>query len=75
MSYSRPPVGKKDSWPYKTRADLEAAGYEFLEEGRCRGQHCKAVILWFRTPRDKRMPIDPGTFAPHWSTCPDSKNF
>ncbi len=75
MAFSRPASSKKESWPYHTDGDLKAAGFVFVEKGKCRGQHCHAEIEWWRTPRQKMMPIDPGTMAPHWSTCPDSKNF
>ena len=32
-------------------------GYVFQDEGRCKA--CGARLLWFLTPRSKRMPFDP----------------
>lgn len=57
----------------RTEAELEAAGYEFENAGRCRA--CQAEIAWYRTPAGKRMPLDEGTLEPHWSTCPNADDF
>jgi hypothetical protein len=57
----------------KTREDLEAAGYIFLDQAKCRG--CGAAIVWFSTPKGKRMPFDRATFEPHWASCPQAKEF
>jgi hypothetical protein len=57
----------------KTRAELEAAGYDFLNQAKCRG--CGAAILWFSTPKGKRMPFDAATLEPHWATCPQAEEF
>jgi|SRR5665213_2577623 len=62
-------------WPYKTDADLRAAGYVFESTSRCSGENCRRQIEWWRTPRQKRMPLDPGTMEPHWSTCLDRDEF
>lgn len=67
-----------------TRPDLEALGYKYMGEGRCRG--CGAVILWFETPRNKRMPMslqkeefqtDPNTdfLESHHAVCPKVEQF
>ncbi len=49
---------------------------------RCRS--CRAQIVWFETPRGKRMPVDAATVEPddqeldlsrhvsHFATCPNS---
>jgi hypothetical protein len=60
-------------WPYQTDGDLREAGYLFEGRARCRG--CQAEIEWWRTPRGKAMPIDPGTMQPHWATCPKADDF
>ena len=57
----------------KTDNELTKAGYTFEGKGKCKG--CGAEIEWFRTPKGKAMPIDPGTMEPHWSTCPVAKDF
>jgi len=57
----------------QTENDLVAAGYRFDNHARCRG--CGAEIEWWITPRGKKMPLDPGTMAPHWGTCPKAKDF
>lgn len=60
-------------WPYKTDADLKAAGFSFENKGRCRS--CKAEIEWWLSPKGKHCPLDAGTMAPHFSTCPDADKF
>lgn len=62
-------------WPYRTDADLRAAGYVYERTRRCYGKTCGAEIEEWRTPNGKMMPIDPGTMQPHWSTCPDAQDF
>jgi hypothetical protein len=57
----------------KTREALEAEGYIFLNEAKCRG--CGAEILWAKTAHGKRMPFDRETLEPHWATCPQAKEF
>jgi hypothetical protein len=39
----------------ETKEALEAAGYVFDNEGRCRG--CGAPIEWWITPNGKKMPM------------------
>ena len=57
----------------KTAQELEATGYASDGSGECRA--CHAAILWYRTPKGKRMPLDRATLEPHWSTCPDAGLF
>ena len=57
----------------KTETEFIEQGYRFANKGRCRG--CHAEIEWWDTPKNKMMPIDPGTLEPHWSTCPKAKLF
>ncbi len=63
------------NWPYSTDKELTKAGYRFDSRGRCLGPNCRAEIEWWITPRQKRIPLDPGTMQPHWSTCPDADAF
>jgi hypothetical protein len=39
---------------------------------RCRS--CEALILWVKTPRGKRMPIDPDGRS-HFATCPQAASW
>jgi hypothetical protein len=67
------------------RKDLEAVGYEFINDGVCRG--CGDPIQWYATPKDKRLPMSikiVGTLAegnrrevlePHWGVCPSAQDF
>ena len=48
-------------------------GYQFSGTDHCRG--CKALIEWWKTPKGKWMPLDPGTLEVHWHTCPKAKDF
>lgn len=57
----------------KTEEELKEAGYEFGNRSHCRG--CGAEIEWWTTPRDKRIPLDPGTMEAHWATCPNAGDF
>jgi len=57
----------------KTETELNQAGYRFYKTGKCRG--CGAAIEWWDTPKGKLMPLDEGTLEPHWSTCPNAKDF
>lgn len=60
----------------ETTAELEAAGYKFLNDANCSG--CGAAIQWWQTPKGKRMPMDvdlDGNCESHFSTCPKSKDF
>lgn len=48
---------------------------------------CGAEIVWLTTKQNKKMPVDaasverdddfyePGRHVPHWSTCPNAKEF
>lgn len=71
-----------------SKAGLEAAGYLFDNESHCRA--CGAPIEWWITNNGKKMPMDvvpvkdtDNFFAPvkeferipHWSTCPNAKDF
>jgi hypothetical protein len=59
----------------KTESELAAQGYVFENRARCRAESCQAEIEWWLTPKGKRIPLDPCTMEPHWSTCPESGKF
>jgi len=65
--------GRKD-WP-KSDTALKEAGYTFSGVGKCQSDKCGAEIEWWKTPKGKMIPLDPGTMEPHWGTCPDAKSF
>jgi hypothetical protein len=49
-------------------AEMRSKGYVFLKTSVCRA--CGAPILWFWTPKAKRMPFNVHSTVPHWDTCP-----
>ena len=57
----------------KTELELEKAGYEFTNTGKCRA--CGCELAWYRTPRGKAMPLEEGTLEPHWAKCPKADEF
>lgn len=57
----------------RTDSDLKAAGYEYDNTSHCRG--CGAEIEWWRTPKGRLIPLDPGTMEAHFATCPKAKDF
>ncbi len=63
------------SWPYHSYADLIAAGFRCDNRAKCQGKNCGREIEWWVTPKGKKMPLNPDTKEPHFSTCPDAKNF
>ena len=56
----------------KTEADLKSRGYVRTGLGTCRA--CGASIVWWRTPKQKNIPLDPD-FKAHWETCPHADKF
>lgn len=60
------------SYP-QTIDEMREQGYKFEGAAQCKG--CGADIEWWTTPRGKKMPTDEGTATPHWSTCPNAKEF
>lgn len=57
----------------RNETELKEQGYVYDNSSRCRA--CKAEIAWYRTPKGKMIPLDEGTLEPHWSTCPNAKDF
>lgn len=57
------------SWKSKCHDDLVREGYIWKGYGTCREPSCRKVILFYRTPNGKIMPIDQKTFEPHFATC------
>lgn len=60
---------------YGSREELEADGYRFAGSGKCKGSTCGAMIDWYVTPHDKKLPLDPDTLQPHWQACPNADEF
>jgi len=69
------PIDGKPQSPFPiTPKEAIDDGYTLETAGAvCSG--CNAAIDWWKTPRDKKIPIDAGTFKPHWVTCPNAKQF
>jgi len=73
-----------NDWP-KDRHWLETHDYEFQWRGICRGENCRREIEWWRTPAGRNIPLEqvrikpglvaPNTLEPHWSRCPNEKEF
>jgi hypothetical protein len=59
----------------KTEDELAKAGYTYEGTSRCTGKTCRQEIAWYKTPKGKRIPLNEGTLEPHFSTCPDVKDF
>lgn len=56
----------------KTKEQLIAKGYRLERQSVCRGPNCGQMIEWWTTPNGKFVPLNPKTYQPHWSNCPDS---
>jgi hypothetical protein len=69
------PIDGKASSPFPiTPKEAIEDGYTLETAGAvCSG--CRAAIDWWITPREKKIPIDAGTFKPHWVSCPNAKQF
>jgi hypothetical protein len=57
----------------KTEKELAGQGYEYKNMTACKG--CGALMEWWKTPKGKMIPLNPGTLEPHWSGCPKAKEF
>jgi hypothetical protein len=55
--------------------ELKAAGYEPTRQAATQCKACKAAIEFWRTPKNKMIPLNVGTYVPHWATCPEAKRF
>lgn len=62
-------------WPYKTFAEMTAAGYVFRNASKCSGKDCGREIYWFKSPRGYFMCVNVDTLEPHWSVCPNAEDF
>lgn len=58
----------------KTEDELARAGYTYEGTRKCIGPNCGAEITWYKTPRNKYIPLNPD-LTPHWTTCPDAESF
>lgn len=64
---------RKSPFP-PTVEEALSAGYTMRHENvQCRA--CPAMIDFWTTPHDKKLPVDHGTFKPHWITCPGAEQF
>lgn len=64
---------QRSPFPPTVEAAL-AAGYSLRHDNvECRG--CPARIDFYTTPLGKVLPVDHGTFTPHWISCPSSEQF
>jgi hypothetical protein len=52
---------------------LRGLGYTYSGESKCKG--CGAIVEWWITPNDKRLPIDREGRVAHWATCPVAQRF
>ena len=59
----------------RNEQDLTNLGYIREETVTCLSHMCGQKIVFFRTPRGKRIPLDADTLQPHWETCPDADKF
>lgn len=66
--------GRVSKFPM-TVEELKAAGYERVRQVSVPCKACNAQIEFWRTPHGKMIPLDVGTLAPHWATCPEAKRF
>ena len=57
----------------RTESELSAAGYKFNHRRPC--HRCHAEIEMWDTPRGKLTPLDAGTLASHFGTCPNADDF
>ena len=53
----------------RTHKALVLEGFKYLAAGTCEELECRAPVLWYLTPRGKRMPIDADRKIPHWWCC------
>lgn len=56
----------------KDQVELNEQGYRFESKGKCTG--CGATILWYRTPKNRLMPLNE-KLIPHWADCPQRAQF
>ncbi len=78
-------LGDGSRWPYPTVADLERAGYQYVEIANCRVPGCWREIAWYRGPGGQMLAIDvparrahvddPIPCTPHARSCKDPEYF
>jgi ribonuclease HI len=66
---------RRGTKPFPTTVDEAIAeGYTMRHQAvECRG--CPAIIDFWTTPNDKKIPVETGTFNVHFATCPGSEQF
>jgi hypothetical protein len=57
-----------------TRPEVRYVIPPHTRQATCKGSGCLRPIYWLATAGGKRMPVNPDG-SPHWSDCPDSKEF
>jgi len=57
--------------PFRTWAEMEAAGYRWSDRAQCMSVRCLAAIVWVWTPSRRKLAIDERTCQPHALTCKD----
>lgn len=69
-----------NDWPH-TRAWLTEHDYSFEFRTSCRGNRCRKTIEFWRSPGGRLLPLeqvfanDPNLLTPHWTLCPNEKEF
>lgn len=61
--------------PLTSHEDYVAAGYVRSDDGVCRSETCRAPIVWYVTPTNKKIPVDADGKNNHFATCADATRF
>jgi hypothetical protein len=66
----------------RTVRELEAQGYTFLDVRKCKAPNCNELVMFYRTPNDKEMPMNQhnrmdkdAQVLTHFATCPAARSF
>jgi hypothetical protein len=62
-------------WHHRSEADLERAGFKFMEHASCNVPRCGQRVVWYRTPKGGKMPVNLEGYQPHRTTCADPEFF
>jgi hypothetical protein len=58
-------------WKFRSLDELRAAGFRDCGDGQCASIRCLRRLIWLRTPKGARMPVDATTLEPHAAVCLD----
>ncbi len=61
-------------WTYRSRAELVAAGFKYVKDGRCPMAQCGAALTYWTTPESGTVSVDKGTWKLHRDTCKVPRN-